>query len=249
MQTLEMEKVYHVHNNGKYLGEFKTHLSIQEDTNKVVSVQIYKYLPLDPDGCHNCYYYHCGVVVEFHNIDNDDVLYLAHETHENKKRNNTSLLKFSRKNSDEHVIVCCTLSGNNLYFKRDHSFYNKYQSGIEKRYSLLKNGCCHSKATLGQTCIHSTYQDFLSLNIGDIISCEFHDLNFLTLIEGGVPLIITNIDGKYKLTCVNLYNQSIFMFRIFDISTQKNTPKLLCEIRKLGSFILFSLPPNITKLT
>jgi hypothetical protein len=77
MQTLEMEKVYHVHNNGKYLGEFKTHLPIQEDTNKVVSVQIYKYLPLDPDGCHNCYYYHCGVVVEFHNIDNDDVLYLA----------------------------------------------------------------------------------------------------------------------------------------------------------------------------
>jgi hypothetical protein len=246
MQTLEMEKVYHVHNNEKYLGEFKTYLPIQEDTNEAVSVQIYKYLSPNPDDCHTCYYYYCGVVVEFHNIDNDNILYL---THENKKRNNTPLLKFSRKNSDEHVIVCYTLSGNNLYFKRDHSFYNKYQNQMEEYYSFLKNQCCYSKEILGETCIHSIYQDFLSLNIGDVISCKYQDLTLVT--EDGVPLLITNIDKKCNLiSCVNLYNQSIYRFRIFDISIQKNTTKLLCELKSnLSSFTHFLLPPNITKLT
>lgn len=247
MQTLEMEKVYRVHNDGKYLGNFKTHLPIQKDTNGVVSVQIYKYHSLNPNDYFFYYHYHCGVVVEFHNIDNDDILYLTHEIHENKKRNNTSLLKFSRKNSDEHVIVCYTLSGNNLYFKRDHSFYNKYQRHIEEIYSSFRDQCCYLKKILGKTCTHLTYQDFLSLNIGDIISCDFHNLDFIA--REGTRFLITNIDEKNKQTsCVRLDNQSFFEFRIFDISIQKNITKLLCEIR-FGEIGGLFLPPNITKLT
>lgn len=242
MQTLEMEKIYHVHNNGKYLGKFKTHLPIQKDTNEVVGVQIYEYF-FSIDVFNGCYFYNCGVVIEFHNIDNDDVLYL---THENKKQNKTFLLKFSRKNSDKHVIVYYTLSGDNLYIKRNRSFYNEYQNEMEKQYSLLKSECCYPKEKLGKTCIHLNYHDYLLLNVGDIIFCKFHDF----IIDERVPLLITNIDKDNQVICINLYDQSILKFRIFNISLQKEITKLLCEIQlRFGCYSFFSLPPNITKLT